>query len=138
MDGATMLKIGQLAEATGESPYTIRYYERVGLLPPPPRTRAGYRMYPVETRERLAFIRKSQALGLTLSEVRDILEITSDGKAPCLHVRSLVTDRLRDVEARLTELSHLRATLQDTLRRLDSDAPRPDGCRCAAIEATPI
>ena len=83
----------------------------------------------------LQFIKKAQALGLKLSDVREVLEISSGGKPPCEHVRATVSARLVEVEERLRELRALRATLRETLDRLDR-APAPKaGRRCAVIEA---
>lgn len=129
------MRTGQLAKRAGVTPDTVRYYEREGLLPSPRRTASGYRDYGDDALEDLRFIKKAQALGLKLGDVRDVLEIASGGKPPCEHVRATVTARLTEVEARLRELRGLRATLRETLERLDrAPAPRA-GCRCAVIEA---
>jgi|SRR5919106_3258798 DNA-binding transcriptional MerR regulator len=130
------MRIGQLAERAGVTPDSIRYDEREGLLPPPQRTTGGYRDYGTETLDDLRFIRKAQALGLKLSAVREVLEISSGGEPPCEHVRATVTERLAEVEERLRELRGLRATLRETLGRMDrAPLPKP-GCRCAAIESS--
>ena len=129
------MRIGELAKTTGVTPDTIRYYEREGLLPSPQRTESGYRDYGPGVIEDLLFIKKAQALGLKLSDVREVLEISSGGKPPCEHVRATVSARLVEVEERLRELRALRATLRETLERLDR-APAPKaGCRCAVIES---
>ncbi len=129
------MRIGELAKSAGVTPDTIRYYEREGLLPPAERTPSGYRDYGPDAVNDLQFIRKAQALGLKLSDVREVLEISSGGKPPCEHVRATVSARLVEVEERLHELRALRATLRETLERLDR-APAPEaGCRCAVIEA---
>lgn len=130
------MRIGELAKQVGVTPDTIRYYEREGLLPPAERTPSGYRDYGPEVLDDLRFIKKAQALGLKLSDVREVLEISSGGKPPCEHVRATVSARLVDTEKRLRELRALRATLRETLERLDR-APAPKaGCRCAVIEST--
>ena len=129
------MRIGELAKQVGVTPDTIRYYEREGLLPPAERTPSGYRDYGPEVLDDLRFIKKAQALGLKLSDVREVLEISSGGKPPCEHVRATVSARLAEVEERLRELRALRATLRETLERVDR-APAPKaGCRCAAIES---
>ena len=129
------MRIGELAKQVGVTPDTIRYYEREGLLPPAERTPSGYRDYGPEVLDDLRFIKKAQALGLKLSDVREVLEISSGGKPPCEHVRATVSARLVEVEERLRELRALRATLRETLERLDR-APAPKaGRRCAVIEA---
>ncbi len=129
------MRIGELAKTMGITPDTIRYYEREGLLPPPQRTASGYRDYGPETVDDLQFIKKAQALGLKLSAVREVMEISSGGEPPCEHVRATVAGRLGEVEQRLKELRALRSTLRETLTRLDR-APAPkEGCRCAVIES---
>ncbi len=129
------MRIGELAKTAVVTPDTIRYYEREGLLPSPQRTESGYRDYGPGVMEDILFIKKAQALGLKLSDVREVLEISSGGKPPCEHVRATVSARLVEVEERLHELRALRATLRETLERLDR-APAPKaGCRCAVIES---
>ena len=129
------MRIGELAKQVGVTPDTIRYYEREGLLPPAERTPSGYRDYGLDAVNDLQFIRKAQALGLKLRDVREVLEISSGGKPPCEHVRATVSARLAEVEERVRELRALRATLRETLERLDRAPPPKAGCRCAVIES---
>ncbi len=129
------MRIGELAKSVGVTPDTIRYYEREGLLPPPARTPSGYRDYGPDAPDDLQFIKKAQALGLKLSHVREVLEISSGGRPPCEHVRATVSARLTEVEQRLKELRALRSTLRQTLERLDRAPPPKAGCRCAVIES---
>ena len=129
------MRIGELGKTAGVTPDTIRYYEREGLLPSPQRTESGYRDYGPGVVEDLLFIKKAQALGLKLSDVREVLEISSGGKPPCEHVRATVSARLVEVEERLRELRALRATLRETLERLDRAPPPKAGCRCVVIES---
>src|SRR5690349_24171477 len=77
------LRVAELADAVGLSPDTIRYYERAGLLPPPARTRAGYRAYDASAVERLRFIQGAQRLGLKLGDIRDLLAVRDTGTCPC-------------------------------------------------------
>ncbi len=132
----TDLRIGELSALAGVSTHTLRYYERVGILPRPPRTPSGYRAYPTDAVDQVTFIKKAQALGLRLSDVREVLEISSGGRQPCGHVRDLIAARIQDVERRMRELRELRSTLTDTLALLD-EAPRASaGCRCPVIESS--
>ncbi len=129
------MRIGELAMSAGVTSDTIRYYEREGLLPLADRTPSGYRDYGPEAVDDLQFIKKAQALGLKLGDIREVLEISSGGKAPCEHVRATVAGRLAEVEQRLKELRALRSTLRETMARLDR-APAPkEGCRCVVIES---
>ena len=127
------IRIGELAHRAGTSPDTLRYYERVGLLPRPPRTPAGYRLYDASVAERVAFIKKAQALGLSLDDIRAVLRVAARGTAPCAHVRAALQRRLRDVDARIGELQSLRATLRRALAR-SQRLPLPASCICGIIE----
>ncbi len=117
------MHIGNLAAASGLTTKTIRFYEQADILPPPPRTRGGYRDYPPETASRLAFIRHAQAAGLSLAEIRTILAIRDVGDAPCQHVTDLITKHLRQVDQRLVELRHTRRVLQQLSHRAAATDP---------------
>lgn len=113
-----MMLIGALAHTTGVPAKTLRYWESEGLLHQPARTAGGYRDYPPETTERVAFIRHAQAAGLTLRQIRAILAVRDDGHPPCRHAAELVDERLAGVERRLRELQQTQASLRDLRRRL--------------------
>ncbi len=131
---AQAIRIGDLAQRAGTSRDTLRYYERIGLLPRPPRTPAGYRLYDASLAERVAFIKKAQALGLALDEIREVLRIAADGTPPCEHVRAAFQRRLRDVDARIGELTSLRATLRRALAR-SRRLPLVASCICGIVES---
>lgn len=120
------MRIGELAAEAGTSTKTLRFYEAEGLLPAPGRTPAGYRDYGPDTVTRLDFIHRGQAAGLTLAQIRQVLDIRDGGQAPCEHVRALLDQRLNDIETQLRTLAALRDTLVE-LR--DSATPtRPETC----------
>ncbi|HVL99828.1 MAG TPA: heavy metal-responsive transcriptional regulator [Egibacteraceae bacterium] len=123
--------IGALADATGVPAKTLRYWEAQGLLREPARTHGGYRDYPDDTAERVAFIRHAQAAGLTLRQIREIVAIRDGGKAPCAHAADLVDERLTEVEARLRELEETRTALRGLRRRLR--ALDPADCDPASV-----
>lgn len=131
----TSLRIGEVSALAGVSTHTLRYYERLGILPHPPRTPSGYRIYGPDAVDQVAFIKKAQSLGLRLSEVQEVLEISSGGRQPCGHVRDLIAARIRDVERRVRELRELHRTLEDTLALLDEAPSASAGCRCPVIES---
>lgn len=81
-DSVTQLTVSKVAEQAGTSTDTLRYYERIGLLPAPQQSASGYRLYDGEALERLLFIKRSQSFGLSLDEIRELLEITERG---CVH-----------------------------------------------------
>ena len=124
--------IGELADATGVSTKTLRFYEGEGLLHEPDRTAGGYRDYRPDVIDRVGFIRHAQAAGLTLRQIAEILQVRDGGRAPCGHVAGLVDDRLADVEERLAELRATRTQLRKLRDRLDgldpADCPPDDIC----------
>jgi DNA-binding transcriptional MerR regulator len=105
------MKIGEVAERSGVSAKTIRFWEAQHLLPAPARTAAGYRDYDPAILERLAFVRHAQAAGLTLEHIRQVLDIRDGGQPPCVHVAGLIARRLAEVEARLADLARARDQL---------------------------
>jgi len=131
------MRIGQLASLAGATPDTLRYYERLGLLPRPTRSNGGYRLYEHAALERIALIRKAHALGLTLREVREVLEIASGGRDPCEHVRALLERRLGEIRTRITDLRSLERTLAKALSEAERSAPTR-ACVCNIIESQPL
>ena len=127
------MRIGEVSERVGIKAKTVRYWEERGLLPPPDRTRAGYREYDEGIVERLEFIRYAQAGGLTLDQIRQVLDIGDRGDPPCEHVARVVTDRLAEVDSRIADLTATRRHLQDLARR--AAAQDPADCRgyCSII-----
>jgi DNA-binding transcriptional MerR regulator len=117
------MQIGELAKLANTSAKTIRFYEDSGLLPPPARTASGYREYRPEIVDRLRFIHRGQAAGLTLQKVRQILAIHDRGDLPCAHVRQVLSTRLDQVRAQIAELVALEGHLQILLDHASHAAP---------------
>ena len=108
-----ILKIGELAKATGlPPPKTIRFYEGEGLVSDPGRTLSGYRSYGPKDVQRLEFIRRSKGLGLSLAEVRSILNHHDRSDPTCVHVRSLLDEKLVQVNMALQDLHEFQVELQ--------------------------
>ena len=105
------MRIGELAEATGTTTKTLRFYEDSGLLPPPERTINGYRDYDQEAIARLDFIRRGRAAGLTLAQIREVLDIRDTGTAPCHHVKELLDIRLTALDQQIADLQALRTNV---------------------------
>lgn len=105
------MTIGQLAREANLNPRTLRYYEAIGLLIPSFRTPSGYRIYTKGDAKRLSFIRRAQRLGLSLSEIADIIALREEGAAPCHHVRVVADARIAEIDARIAEMCHLREEL---------------------------
>ncbi len=112
-----MLTIGRLGALADMEPKTLRYYDRVGLVRPRGRTAAGYRIYGEEAVDRLRFIRRAKALGISLADIRRILAVRDEGAAPCQHVLRLVEGNLSRLQAQIAQLERLRTDLR-RLRRL--------------------
>lgn len=102
---------GEVAKSLGLGVQTLHFYEREGLIAAPPRSHAGYRLYTPELVERVRFIRKAQALGLSLEEIREILQLAEIGTSPCGRVQRALEDKLREVDRRLRELRGFRRDL---------------------------
>lgn len=111
------MKIGELAQATQTPTETIRFYEREGLLPAPPRTASNYRRYGPAQVERLSLIRRCRALDMNLQEIRALLAIWDAQGPHCGEVSALLDAHLAHVNARLLELEALRAALQSLRQR---------------------
>ncbi|HEX5326478.1 MAG TPA: helix-turn-helix domain-containing protein [Acetobacteraceae bacterium] len=116
MDG-TRLRIGQLARATATKVETIRYYERVGLLPAPVRTGGNYRSYDRAHLARLSFIRRSRDLGFSLEAVRELLRLSERTDQPCDEVDRIGRGHLAKVERKIADLSALRHELNGIIGR---------------------
>jgi len=105
------LTVSTLGAEVGLSAAAVRYYERLGLLPKPERTAAGYRQYPKEAVERLRFIKSAQRVGLRLREIAELLAICDQGLCPCGHSEALLRARMADVDAQVAELQAVRGEL---------------------------
>lgn len=105
----------QLARKTGCNLETIRYYEKVELLPAPPRSSNGYRVYSPELVQRLQFILRARDLGFTMEEVRSLLSLADKGEQTCALVMQKTRIHLEDVRRRIAELQRIEAILAATL-----------------------
>ncbi|MCM2320344.1 MAG: Cd(II)/Pb(II)-responsive transcriptional regulator [Pseudomonas sp.] len=121
------MRIGELARATGVEVETIRYYEKSGLLPAPPRSGNGYRHYGPAHLERLAFIRHCRALDIGLADVRRLLDYAAQPESGCDEVNRLIDEQLARVRSRLDSLHNLEHQLR-TLRQHCSGAQPASEC----------
>ena len=124
---AAALSIGELSRRTGVNIETIRYYERIKMLPAPPRTASGRRVYGSAETRTLAFIRRSRELGFTLDEIRALLALSDDnGREACAEARDLAASHLADIRAKIADLRAMERVLADAVRRCEAgEAP---GC----------
>jgi len=108
------MMIGAMSKATGCNIETIRYYERVGILPSPPRTSGGHRDYDNQHLKRLNFVRRSRELGFSLDEIRQMLRLVEGGDVTCTQVHAMASEHLADVQSKIADLTRMERTLQDT------------------------
>jgi MerR family transcriptional regulator, mercuric resistance operon regulatory protein len=114
---AENLPIGELSKRSGVNIETIRYYERIKMLPAPPRTASGRRIYGETDLRVLAFIRRARELGFSLEEVRALLRLGAPGTATCLEVKEVAAHHLRDIRAKMVDLAKLERLLAKTIAR---------------------
>jgi MerR family mercuric resistance operon transcriptional regulator len=118
MQGITLsrgstLTIGALSRRTGVNIETIRFYERIGILPRPPRSAGGHRIYGYDLLRRLDFVRRSRELGFSLDEVRGLLRLVDGGHYTCAEVKTITLNHLRDVRHKIADLRRLERTLAE-------------------------
>jgi len=113
--------IGEVAREFGVNRRTLRYYETLRLLPPPRRSRGGYRLYDKETDRRLAFISKAKALGLTLKEIQVVLAVANGNELPCNSVKQILSDHVRRIDQQMAQLRSLKSEMQSMLAKCPSD-----------------
>lgn len=138
----SVMWIGAIASEMSISPKTIRYYEEIGILPSPPRSRSGYRLYGPRERERLAFVLRAKQLRFSLEEIREILDASASGEPPCTRVLDLIDRKIDAAERELRVLAtHHRTLLElgSSARAVLADSTRPPVdqtrvCVCRIIE----
>jgi MerR family mercuric resistance operon transcriptional regulator len=131
MDGSSRIAIGRLSKDTGTNIETIRYYERVGLLPVPARSEGGYRLFRSDHLKRLNFIRRARALGFSIGEIRALLQLADERKRPCAKVRVVAEAHLKDVQTKIADLRSMERVLKATVAECAKGRRRD----CPVIEA---
>ncbi len=131
MNHQTGIMRAQLARKTGCNLETIRYYEKVGLLPKPPRSANGYRVYPPDLVGRLQFVMSARDLGFSMKEIRSLLSLTDTGAQTCAEVMATTQTHLSAVKRRISDLERIKETLEGTLAQCTgTNAPQ-----CAILDA---
>jgi MerR family transcriptional regulator, copper efflux regulator len=132
------LKIGEVAKRTGIGVETLRFYERSGLLAPPrARTEGGYRLYDAEALSTLEFIKRAQTLGFSLEEIKRIIAESRTGRKPCAEVRTLLRQRLAELDEQMRLLQQYRLELAQTLQEWEKTGDA-EGLFCGLIENTQL
>ena len=119
-----MLTIGGLSKRTGCHVETIRYYERIGLLPSPPRSRGGHRLYDADHLRRLTFVRRGRDLGFSLEEIRELLNLAETDDVVCRQVRARTLAQAEVVRDKIAELQRIERTLVEMAAQCDDDRRR--------------
>ena len=126
-----LLRIGQLVRATGVPAKTIRYYERIGILPKPLRSEGGHRLYADEYRQRLLFVRRARELGFSLDEVRALLGLTGGRRVTCAKVKGITEQHIAAIRKRIKDLKRLEHALGEMVEQCSGDE-KPD---CSILDA---
>lgn len=126
------LTIGQVAKRGEVNIETVRYYERQGLIPLPPRRQSGYRQYPEETVARIRFVRKAKGLGFTLREIAGLLALRVGSSTTCGDVKLLAEEKIGDIEGKIRNLQRMREVLSEMAA---SCSGRDSTSECPILEA---
>jgi DNA-binding transcriptional MerR regulator len=130
------MRIGELAQASGMPPKTIRFYEEIGLLPPAQRAENRYRVYNQEDVQRLRFIRNARTLDFSIDDLKEVLDLRDRGEAPCRYVSHLLKTKHIEIEVRIRQLQELQQELQQLLDQASSlpdDDIEMKNCVCHLI-----
>lgn len=127
-----MLTTSQLAHKAGVNVETLRYYERRGLIPEPPRRDSGYRQYSQDDVARIQFIKRAKELGFTLQEVQELLDLRVDPDTPCIMVKRRADLKIIDIEAKLQSLKRIKKALNKLAAACSGRGPVGD---CPILEA---
>lgn len=126
------MKISEVAEQGGVNRQTIRYYEREGLLPEPPRLASGYRIFPSQTVRRVRFIKRAQELGFSLAEIRELLTLRVDRKRDRAAVRTIAHAKLSQIDEKIRSLEVMKRALEHLTGKCAGHGPASE---CPILEA---
>ena len=129
---AKPLTIGRLADEVGINLETVRFYERRGLLPRPPRSASGYRLFPVNAARRLRFIKRAQELGFSLNEIRELLALRTSPHTTTAEIRNRTEAKIADIEGKIKSLDSMRRTLRKLAKSCAGCGPLAD---CPILES---
>lgn len=125
------LSIGELSKQSGVNIETIRYYEKIGVMPAPDRSASGYRLYGADHLKRLNFVRRSRRLGFSLDEIRGLLRLVDGDAYTCAQVRKLTLDHLAEIRRKIADLKRLERVMAEMAAQCSGDRV-PE---CAVIDA---
>ena len=131
----TTLKIGQLAKAANVNIDTVRYYERRGLIPEPPRKESGYREYTQNYIARIRFVKRAQDLGFSLNEISELMDLRVDSQTVCSDVKKRTEAKVIDIEEKIQSLVRMKQTLTNLLEHCKSQEPTGECPILAMLDA---
>jgi len=129
MDGLTIGNLAKLAEVHIE---TLRYYERQGIVPRPPRTISNYRRYPEDTIRRVRFVKHSRKLGFSLEEIKELLALRGTHGAGCRNVQQRAAAKIKEIEEKIRSLQAMRRSLRNLVEQCKGKAPLTE---CPILES---
>ena len=130
-----MLTIGKLADSVGVTPDTLRFYEREGLMPTPPKSEGGYRLYGADAARRIRFIREAQHCGFTLAEIAELLTLRESAGACCGDVRQRALEKKLQLEAKIRTLKAMSKALNSLITNCDEDSTAHPIGECPILAA---
>lgn len=131
---AQNLTIGELAERSGLSVPTIRFYEEIGLIPKAARTEGGRRTYAVSDAKLLTFIRRCRDFGFPVEQVRDLVSLSTSRDRNCFEARDLASDHLQSVREKIAEMRELERSLEEFVTRCDIECAGGPAAECIILE----
>jgi len=135
MSPDTTFTIGELAARTGMTPDALRYYERLGIIAPARRTTGGFRIYTADTVARVQFVKQAQLHGLTLAEIRELVQTDArPGVGRCRRVQRLLQRKLTDIDTRLVQLQEFRRALEGYLAHCNRTLAESPEAECPVVE----
>lgn len=129
------LTIGEVAKQAQVRIETLRYYERMGLVAPPPRNGSNYRLYPEETVRRVQFIKRAQQLGFSLKEIAELLALRAAPTTSCTDIRERAVVKLHDIEAKMQDLHAMKTVLSKLVVACTKNSPIAD---CPILESLDV
>ena len=134
-----MFQVGEVSRRLGLNPQTLYFYERIGLMPSPQRTAAGYRLYDQPALERLTFITQAKALGLSLDNIKDLLALQDGQQLSCQEVHSRLLKKVEQIDETITKLQTLRAQLLPLLDQCQQGLDTSkSGQQCVVFNTKPL
>jgi len=115
------LTAGQLAKATAINKETLRYYEKEGLIPDPPRSENGYRNYPIDSIKKISFIKQAQNLGFSLKEIKELMVLSAHKGERCLQVHQDASTKIEIIKTKIIELERMKSALEALSKLCSTD-----------------